>query len=424
MIDKNLKHIYQQVAVVALNTVILLVAVNLVLAVFFAIRDQSHIEPMTEGALSPAGHFYENGGAVDNGKRTPSNLHIFDYKSFEGVMSEQDIAKLLDEFFDLGQMGFEYQAHSQYGHRVFSGEYLNVDMRDNGLTTRRTINPRPTNDEWPTIRIFTFGGSTTFGKGVADADTWPSILSDILNKRVQQSNRPANIEVVNYGRVGFYPTQEVHQFMEVLRSGERPDVVIFLDGLNFGRDDDTPSLTTDYIRAIDAAQYGSPDRWSWLPMVRAANALRDRVLPAADESPVEAAEQRTPEHVVERFLQARMNAAAVAELYDVQPYFFLQPDAHYNYPAHLFGPGKLPITPASRAFKEQVYSAIPGDSGYIDLTGLFAEWGDRKAIVDTGHYSPNFSRFVAEKIAAEIDLTAIAPREGEVSQPTGVPRQR
>ena len=421
---KNIKELYRQGAVIVLNTVILLLVANLALAGLFAVTDRRSIEPMTKGELSPAGYFYENGGAVDNGKRTPSNLHIFDYKAYEGVMSEHDIAEMLDEFFDHGQMGFEYQAHSQYGHRVFAGEYLNIEMRDNGLTSRRTVNPRSGNKDWPTIRIFAFGGSTTFGKGVSDAHTWPTVLSEILTERERQSGREINVEVVNYGRVGFYPTQEVHHFMEVLRSGERPDVVIFLDGLNFGRDDDTPSLTTDYIKAINAAQHGPANNWNWLPMVRAANALRRRITPSTEIGAVEGRQRQTAAHVVERFVQARRNAAALAELSDVQPYFFLQPDAHYNYPAHLFGPGKLPITPQGRAFKEEVYSSFPADNGYIDLTGLFTEWGDRKAIVDTGHFSPNFSRFLAQRIADEIDLSAIEPRQSEASQPTGVPRQR
>ncbi|MBX2867810.1 MAG: SGNH/GDSL hydrolase family protein [Acidiferrobacterales bacterium] len=415
----KLQDAYGQLAVIVLNSILLLVALNLSLWVYFSFHDFKSISPITKSDLSPNGLFYEAGGAVDNGKRTPSNLSIFDYKAYEGVMSEQEIGQLLDEIYDHGQLGFEYQAYSQYGHREFAGDYINVEIKANGLAVRKTINPKPTNPEWPTLQVFAFGGSTTYGKGVADGDTWPSYLSQILNERARQSGIRFNVEVTNHGRVGFYPTQEVHHFMEVLRSGERPDIAIFLDGLNFGRDDDTPSLTTEYIRTIHAAQFsGLKDRLGWIPMVRASNALRLRFA-----EPVERPGQQ-PEHVVERFLQARQNATAIAAQYGVLPYFFLQPDAHYNYPEHLFGPGKLPIKQQARAFKEQVYSAFPANSGYVDLTGLFAAWGDRKAIVDTGHYSPNFSRFVAQHIAGSIDLRGITPGTDDPATPTGVPRQR
>jgi hypothetical protein len=60
----------------------------------------------------------------------------------------------------------------------------------------------------------------------------------------------------------------------------------------------------------------------------------------------------------------------------------------------------------------------------IRLTSLFDEYGvapDRKAIVDDVHYSPAFSRFLAERVAAEIDLVSLASSPGPLP-PTGVSR--
>ncbi len=417
--------IYKQTAIMVLNTILLLVAVNLALWVVFEVRDQKPAVKPASYDRSPQGYFYEKGGAVDNGKRTPSNLTIFDYKAYEGVLSESEIARLLDEFYDHAQQGYDYQAYSQYAHRPVVGSNLNVELEPNGLTVRRTVNSPENSEQSQTIRIFAFGGSTTFGAGLPDEHTWPSHLSQILNAKADEAGLDIQIEVTNYGRVGFYPTQELHLLMEVLRSGERPDLAIFLDGLNFGRDDDTPSLTTDYIRTINAAQGGQDaSRWRWLPIVRAASALRDRSVGSSDAVEPTPAETQKPRQVVERFLQLRSNTLALAKIYNFEAVFFLQPDAHYNYPAHLFGVGELPINPAIRAFKGRVYRSFPDNSGWVDLTGLFEEWGNRKAIIDSGHYSPNFSRFVAQKIADQIDIARLKAMPREDAVPTGIPRQR
>jgi len=46
----------------------------------------------------------------------------------------------------------------------------------------------------------------------------------------------------------------------------------------------------------------------------------------------------------------------------------------------------------------------------IYLGDLFHEWGDdRKAIIDSAHYSPAFHRFLAERVADYIDLRKLTP---------------
>jgi len=406
------------------NTLLLLIIINLVLFMIFRHLDEAKITPDTNLAYSKSGHFYEDGTAVDNGKRTPSNLNVFDYRAFEGSMSELEISEMLDEFYDHSRMGFGYQPWSQYGPRLFSGKYLNVDLEPNGLPVRRTINPPATGDDRQTIRIHAFGGSTTFGSGLPDEHTWPTYLSQILNDRARKENLDIRVEVTNYGRVGFYPTQELHLLLDVLRSGQRPDLSIFLDGVNIGSDDDTPNLTSDYHRIINEAQLGSAVKWEALPMMRAARALETRFRAKATPDASEPKLRAGPDQLVERFQQFRSGVIAISDLYGTKPIFFLQPDGHYNYPDHLYGAGKSPTSPRVRALKKEFYAALPRDSGFVDLTGLFAEWGDRKAIMDAAHYVPNFSKFVAEKIANQIDLSELKPAETGKVIATGIPRKQ
>ncbi len=90
---------------------------------------------------------------------------------------------------------------------------------------RATWNPARFDDS-PPVRVFMFGGSTMMGIGARDSATIPSHLSRLLNR-----NRAA-VEVTNFGQGGYVSTQEVLILFEELRRGNRPDIVIFYDGLN------------------------------------------------------------------------------------------------------------------------------------------------------------------------------------------------
>ena len=66
--------------------------------------------------------------------------------------------------------------------------------------------------------VHVFGDSFTFGFGVANADTWPNLLSELLGDRVN---------VLNYGVIG-YSLEQMHLALEAhLDRVERGDVVIF-----------------------------------------------------------------------------------------------------------------------------------------------------------------------------------------------------
>ncbi len=422
----NFRNVYQATALIILNTLIMFALLNLILWAVFAVRDAQRAVPLTryvsDAPVTASGLFFEDGRAVDNGKRSTSNLQIFDFKAFEGVMNEIEIAAMLDEFYDhYRELGFSYQPWTQYGHRVFEGEYLNVSKLENGLTARRTVSPAQVFEGEEPIQIAAFGGSTTFGAGVADADTWPSQLSKILTARASEMGLGAPIEVVNYGRVGFYPTQEMHLFQQVLRSGARPELAIFLDGVNLGRADDTPNLTPEYHRFVNEAQLGRGSAMRWLPVMRAVTYITRA--PTSQNAP-KPTNRTTAEHAVNRFVHFQDNVRSIAQLYNVESLFILQPDGHYNYPYHLTGPGK-PLGPReNRILKEQFYADLTQKPGFVDMTDLFEKWGDRKALMDVAHYSPNFSRFVAEHIAELIDLEALKQIRQPDAAPTGVPRRQ
>lgn len=94
--------------------------------------------------------------------------------------------------------------------------FVNVDVhgiRANGTTPRQISAIESA--------VWFFGGSTTFGYGVADGETIPAQLEKMMGQ-----------PVVNFGVGNFYSAQENLLFTQYLRIGYRPSMVIFFDGIN------------------------------------------------------------------------------------------------------------------------------------------------------------------------------------------------
>jgi uncharacterized protein YjbI with pentapeptide repeats/lysophospholipase L1-like esterase len=78
-----------------------------------------------------------------------------------------------------------------------------------------------------TIRIFTVGGSTTYGNGVSDEYTYPAILQ----KKINELKLEKNIEIINAGYGGAWSKTETDLIKNKLLQYE-PDIFIIYDGWN------------------------------------------------------------------------------------------------------------------------------------------------------------------------------------------------
>lgn len=111
---------------------------------------------------------------------------------------------------------FQYAPWVGYRHRQTTSRFVNVDaygIRANG--------PVPRDVTAIQGAVWFFGGSTTFGYGVADHETIPAQLEQV-------TRRP----VVNFGVSDYYSAQENLLLTQYLRVGYRPAVALFLDGIN------------------------------------------------------------------------------------------------------------------------------------------------------------------------------------------------
>ncbi len=103
------------------------------------------------------------------------------------------------------------------------GEYASPDLNIDRERRRRVPGSCERDDAFT---VMAFGGSTMFGAGVADWHTIPAYLAASLNRQDRC------VKVVNYGAGWWQSSQGVIQLLEVLKHRDRPDLVVFYDGVN------------------------------------------------------------------------------------------------------------------------------------------------------------------------------------------------
>jgi lysophospholipase L1-like esterase len=106
---------------------------------------------------------------------------------------------------------------------TFAGTHMTVD------SLGRRVTPFAASVGGPAVRVFFYGGSTTFGWFQRDSFTIPAVAAQRLQNLVGDR---ASVTVTNFGVPGHTFTQEILELLLQLRAGARPDVVVFYDGIN------------------------------------------------------------------------------------------------------------------------------------------------------------------------------------------------
>lgn len=128
----------------------------------------------------------------------------------------------------------EWQPFVYYRRPPFKGVLINIDSARHRVTTHPEGLPASP------FTAFFFGGSTMWGDYQRDAATIPSIVVTRL------AAEGIAVRATNFGESGWVMSQGVVELLLQLRSGERPDVVVFYDGIN------------DVAAALQSGQAGIP----------------------------------------------------------------------------------------------------------------------------------------------------------------------
>lgn len=287
------------------------------------------------------------------------------------------------------KLKLQYEPFSQFREISFKGKYVNVT--EPGF--RRSINQGAWPPETDKLNIFVFGGSTTFGYGVPDGDTIPSFLQKNLEQKLA---RP--VRVYNFGRGSYYSSQELVLFIRLLTAGTLPDVAVFIDGINdFHYYDDRPEFTGKLSAAMNHTLRDG--LFESLPLIRV----------LAELAPSERHRNQRPgadvEEVVSRYLVNKKMIEGLGKLHRVRTVFVWQPSPAYRYDSthHLF-PGK-------RVEEHRRHGGYPYMAKLLETRSLgdnFLWLADiqenlhEPLYVDQLHYTAKLSKIMAERIAGEL----------------------
>lgn len=240
--------------------------------------------------------------------------------------------------------------------------------------------------------IWFFGGSTTFGYGVADRESIPAQLEIALG-------RP----VVNFGVAAFFSAQENLRLMQVMRYGFRPSAVIFLDGIN-----ESCEVVDDQRADPRFEDLLNPYRWEPLEILRpvgyVAWKVRDRVktfagidrpAPEGDELICAGPHGPQPLDVVHARLLAEREL--LCRLYALECTTFVQPFAGL----HGRHEDDQSLSQPERLWYRNKFELLQGNwraSHAIFVTDALDQH-PAHAFIDSAHYSPAANTRIAQAMA-------------------------
>ena len=197
---RSLSANYRDIAFVFLNTVLLFLAMELVATAILATSKVSYIRGLLESVMGRPGKI------VDHYLALPFYA--------EQEWSQAYWSELLQA------LRKDYYPYVVWRSPGFSGELLNIDGQGRRVTPGAACVPGA-------LRVYVFGGSTAWGWGAPDWGTIPAYLQQQLERQYAEP-----VCVVNYGENAYVSTQNVIQLLLLLDSGDVPDAVVFLDGVN------------------------------------------------------------------------------------------------------------------------------------------------------------------------------------------------
>jgi hypothetical protein len=314
-------------------------------------------------------------------------------------LGEHEINDLLQETWSRPYL---FEPFTQFKERPYQGRYVNVD--GNGFRVTKNQGPWPPQSS--SLNIFLFGGSTTFGYGVADGQTISSHLQDRLTAVLRR-----DVRVYNFGRGFYYSTQERILFENLLSSGFVPDIAIFIDGLNDFYYTANEPMFTEQIRGFmeHGPKKDSDKTGSFLLSTALGRSMASLFSkPPSTGEPKRQAEvnYNDPEvidAVIKRYLANKKLIEGVAKDFGVKPLFVWQPVPTYHYDPqyHLFsagGYGRHSYSQYGYEHMAELVATTPLGDNFVWCADMQKD--SKEALyIDKLHYSASFSQQIADAIA-------------------------
>ncbi|HUQ67316.1 MAG TPA: SGNH/GDSL hydrolase family protein [Flavitalea sp.] len=262
----------------------------------------------------------------------------------------------------------------------FNGAYMHMKGAIRKTQPEAFYNPSSRD----TITIYFFGGSTMFGFNVLDHETIPS---QFVQQYKQKFPNGKSIRVYNYGTPTYYSFQELILFSNLIFEGHKPDIIVFLDGIN-----DFWFATAAYYRQSyfsyvfrQVFDKGLKSNGNF-QLVDTAEAM------FADPKNIPATQYN--DKLVLNYFENLNNIRMMAKMVSAKPYFFCQPSPFYNYPNQQKDP--ICFKDTNTRFNN-IYPMVKKQTNNNDFFFLGDLLHDEKGypFIDGLHYSPAFIKKVA-----------------------------
>ena len=258
-------------------------------------------------------------------------------------------------------------------------------------------------------KVFVYGGSTSMGIGVANDETIPAYVE----KALRAAGR-GDVQVFNFGVVSYFSTQERIALERHLTAGIKPDVAVFVDGVNDFYYCTVPDVSAWNERLIQLTRARSRMPLA-LELSHRSNVVQLARHLGGDKS-VAVREwgsfcetEADVDKVARRLDINRRMIDATADRLGFKALFVQQPVPTYSYDNR-----KRPFPVNDEMLGYHINSA----SGYPKMAQQRADgslwthdllWlaeleppAGSNAYIDTIHYSPRFNQAIGEAIAAAI----------------------
>jgi len=270
-----------------------------------------------------------------------------------------------------------YYPWVEYSYGEIQGKYVNVHNR-----IRKSVPDISGSSEKP-IRIWFLGGSTMFGYNLTDEETIPSSFV-----REYQKRGGPPISVMNYGTPTYFSYHELIQLADNLFKGNKPDVVIMLDGLNegiapFASYYRNPANTPKLQQMLDPDIYHYSKDYDYYHF--------------PDSSKIEEISNK----IFENYVANISSVNRLASIYGFKLYCFWQPVPFYDYPNQskdLFC-SKSPIYQFDYLCPQARKKA--GELNYLYYLGEMLEKA-HMPFIESGHYTPWMCDSIACKMLDKI----------------------
>jgi L-rhamnose mutarotase len=352
-----------------------------------------------------------------------------DLKNAYPNQSEETIANILKD--NAAALSRPLLSYGLLGIHEKSSRHFNIHaagFRKNGTDQPWPIDPQNKN-------IFFFGGSTVAGFNVQDSDTIPAFLEKICQKKND------SIRVYNYGSGNYTNRHNFLRLLGLIDRGIIPQYAIFLDGYNdcyyaFGYQKLTNILDALYQREKKIRQSGWIKKilMYWDRKVQSAintdDALEittenfqsimstNKILDYATDyfgnlisgdATLKILSEQIAKRVTAAYQLSQSLIISLCAEYNIKPFFYWQPVPFFKTETkHRVAEKTLSCFPNGalcyfgyHGIKNRKETFKKNDITTTDLSELGITH-DQALYCDICHYSPYFSRIIAERIAVDI----------------------